>query len=167
MRLFWIASIVSVLGLNTPVTAGIKWVEIGVNGLTCSMCSRSVEMSLLKLDFVEDVEMKLETAEGKISINTNSPVNLNAIAKAIVNAGFSVRFVKLQMSFEDIALQKDGTFVFQGQIFEWIDYTEQTRESVSLQLLEENFLPKKESAAWKKRFVNSKSGEKIFHVVQG
>src|SRR5688500_13143650 len=86
----------------TPTLAGLKWVDIGINGLTCSMCSRSVEMSLRRLDFVHNVLMSLETTEGRIFFKQNASINLDQIAKAVVDAGFSVRFVSLQMSFEDI-----------------------------------------------------------------
>lgn len=99
--------------------AGLKWADIGVNGLTCPMCTRSVEMSLMRLDFVDSVVMSLETTDGRIFFKKNMPINLNQVAKAVVNAGFSVRFVKLQMSFDDIPLNNDGSFVFQGQTFKW------------------------------------------------
>ena len=77
--------------------AGIQWVEVGVNGLTCSMCTRSVEMSIRKLEFVDSVVMDLETTEGRIFLRPNVPFNLGQIAKAIVKAGFSVQFVKIRL----------------------------------------------------------------------
>jgi copper chaperone CopZ len=147
--------------------AGLKWADVGVNGLTCSMCSRSVEMGLRRLDFVDSVVMSLETTEGRIFFKDNTPVNLNDIAKAVVDAGFSVRFVKLQMSFDDIPLNTDGSFVFQGQSFKWVDFQNKFKGPVSLKLVEQNFLPRKEGAEWKKKIIASQSGEKIFHVVQG
>jgi hypothetical protein len=147
---------------------GIKWVDVGVNGLTCSMCTRSVEMSLRRLEFVDSIIMSLETSEGRIYFRENTPINLNDIAKAITNAGFSVRFVKLQMSFDDIAVDKDGSFIFQGQTYKWLDFPNKVDGTVGLKLVDENFLPKKESAALKKKFAALKSDDKtIFHVVQG
>src|SRR5688572_4382435 len=105
-----------------PSFAGVKWADIGVNGLTCSICSRSVEMSLMRLDFVDRIAMSLETTEGRIFFKPDGPIDLNEIAKAVVNAGFSVRFIKLQMSFDDIPLNDDGSFIFRGQAFKWIDF---------------------------------------------
>ena len=159
--------LVCILGFSTPLIAGLKWADIGVNGLTCSMCSRSVEMSLRRLDFVNDVQMSLETTEGRIFFNDDVPVNINDLAKAIVNAGFSVRFIKLEMTFDDITLNNDGTFVFHGQSFKWVDFQSKVKGPVSLKLVEQNFLPKKEGAEWKKKFTASKSDEKVYHVVHG
>ena len=81
---------------------------IGVNGLTCSACTRTVEMSIRKLSFVDQVEMNLENTEGNITFKKNSEVDVALIAKAVVNAGFSVRYLKAAHTFnsEDI---KEGT----------------------------------------------------------
>jgi hypothetical protein len=124
-------------------------------------------MSIRRLDFVDNVVMILESTEGRIFFKPDAPIDLNEIAKAVVNAGFSVRFLKLQMSFDDIPLNSDGSFVFQHQRFKWIDCPANVNGSVALQLVEENFLPKKESAPWKEKLATSKSGDqKILHVVQ-
>lgn len=124
-------------------------------------------MSLMRLDFVDRIAMSLETTEGRIFFKPHVVIDLNEIAKAVVNAGFSVRFVKLQMSFDDIPLNEDGSFILRGQIFKWVDFQNKIEGPVALKLLGEIFLPKKESAEWKKKFVASKPGdEKILHVVQ-
>lgn len=149
--------------------AGISWVDIGVNGLTCSMCTRSVEMSIRRLDFVDTVVMSLEKAEGRIYFESNLPVNFDQLAKAIVNAGFSVRFIKVQFNFDDIQIGTDGSFSYQGQVFKWIDFkTKPEKATVVLKLIDEGFLPKKESIRFKKKVSSSKAPatEKILHVIQ-
>jgi hypothetical protein len=124
-------------------------------------------MSLRRLDFVDSVAMSLETTEGRVYFKPNALIDLNQLAKAIVNAGFSVRFLRLEMSFDDIALNKDGSFVFQGQTYQWLDFKDNTTGQVALKLVDENFLPKKESAKWKEKIVPSKPGDqRILHVVQ-
>lgn len=150
----------------TSALGGIKWAEIGVNGLTCSMCSRSVEMSVRRLDFVDRVEMSLETTEGRVYFKPGSLIDVNQLARAVVNAGFSVRFVRLEISFDDITLNKDGSFVFQGQSYQWLDFRNPPASQAALKLVDENFLPRKESALWKKKIGSSKSGDqRILHVV--
>jgi copper chaperone CopZ len=148
--------------------AGIKWADIGVNGLTCSLCSRSVEMSLRRLDFVDSVGMSLETTEGRVYFKSNLPINLDQVAKAVVRAGFSVRFLKVEFTFDDIAVNHDGSFVYQGQTFEWLDFKNKPdKKPVALKLVDENFLPKKESNQWKKKFATTASGsQKVLHVSQ-
>lgn len=46
--------------------AQFLWAEIGVDGLTCFACSRSVEISVRKLDFVDSVVMNLEYTDRKV-----------------------------------------------------------------------------------------------------
>ena len=91
------AFIMSSLAISVDTFAGIKWIDVGVNGLTCSLCTRSVEMSIRRLDFVDTVMMSLETTEGRIYVKPDVPVNVEQIAKAVVNAGFSVRFIATQL----------------------------------------------------------------------
>jgi copper chaperone CopZ len=71
--------------------------EIGVNGLTCSMCSRSVELAIKKLGFVESVEMDLEKANAIIKFKSEAIIDFKKIANAVKDAGFSVRFLKLNL----------------------------------------------------------------------
>ena len=159
----------SALCSSQNLMAGIKWVDIGVNGLTCSMCTRSVEMSIRRLDFVDTVVMSLEKAEGRIYFESNLPVNFEQIAKAVVNAGFSVRFIKVQFNFNDIEIGPDGLFSYQGQLFKWIDFKIKPDETqVALKLIDEGFLPKKESTQFKKKINSSKAPatQKILHVIQ-
>jgi copper chaperone CopZ len=173
MRLYFsvhLLVLVLSLGATMQSFAGIQWVDIGVNGLTCSMCSRSVEMSLRRLDFVDSVSMSLEKTEGRIFLHNNTPVNLQQIAKAVVNAGFSVRFLRVEFSFNDVAVNQDGSFSYRGQDYEWIDFNGGiTKARASLKLVDENFLPKKESLQWKKKVTAlTKSGNQknVLHVVQ-
>lgn len=81
--------------------AQFVWAEIGVNGLTCSQCSRSVEMSIIKLDFVKDVQMGLESTVGKILFKQGNDISFKKIAKAITDAGFSIRYLKANYSFNN------------------------------------------------------------------
>lgn len=159
----------SALCSSQKLMAGISWVDIGVNGLTCSMCTRSVEMSIRRLDFVDTVVMSLEAAEGRIYFDSKVPVNFEQIAKAVVNAGFSVRFIKIQFNFNDIEIGTDGLFSYQGQLFKWIDFKgKPDKAQVALKLVDEGFLPENESIRFKKKVNSSKppATENILHVVQ-
>lgn len=74
--------------------------ELGIDGLTCSQCSKSVEMQLKKLDFVKAVEMELASTKAIIKLNAPALISPDAIVKAVQNAGFSVRYLKLSTSAE-------------------------------------------------------------------
>ncbi|MBK9961502.1 MAG: heavy-metal-associated domain-containing protein [Saprospiraceae bacterium] len=68
-------------------------IQIGINGLTCSLCCKTVEESIRRLHFVEDVKMDLINTVATVRI-TDSVSDLDKLVKAVVNAGFSVRMVR-------------------------------------------------------------------------
>jgi len=156
--------------LSTKGFGGIKWVDIGVNGLTCSMCTRSVEMSVERLDFVDSVIMSLEKTEGRVYLKSSKLVDLKQIARAVSDAGFSVRFLRASFDFSDVAVGADGTFTYQGQPYIWMGFKEGlAKGDVALKLVDEDFLPRKEGAQWKKKIAllaNGADRQKIFHVVR-
>jgi cation transport ATPase len=155
------------VALVIPSNGQMLSAKIGVNGLTCSMCTRSVEMSLSRLDFVDSVAMSLENTEGEIFFKQNVAINPEELAKAIVNAGFSVRFVKVQVDLNKIQLQENGSFDIHGQNYLWLDYkTIPGGESIWLTLVGDAFLPKAEMKTWKSKIERSANGSKrnIYHV---
>ena len=68
----------------------ITWesAEISVEGLTCSFCSRNVEMALRKLDFIEEVKMDLEKTMGIITFKKGITISPAEIRKSIYDSGF-------------------------------------------------------------------------------
>jgi copper chaperone CopZ len=166
-----VQSIICVLLFTLPLKSlgGLKWVDVGVNGLTCSLCTRSVERSISRLDFVDSVVMSLEKTEGRIYLKVGELVDLKKIAKAVVDAGFSVRFFQLEFNFSDVTVNTEGYFSYQNQKYRWLQYKGGlTKGDVSLTLIDEGFLPRKESGQWKKKFEfsNDSGGKNVFHVVQ-
>ena len=88
--------ILQCLFLPKAITAQYTSARIGVNGLTCSACTRSVEMSIRKLPFIENVEMNLENTDGILKFKKGQEVDIFKIAQAVVDAGFSVRFLPIE-----------------------------------------------------------------------
>ena len=132
--------------------ARLKWIDVGINGLTCSLCTRSVDKSISRIEFVDSVTMSLENTDGRIYVKDVEAINLKRITKAITDAGFSVRFVRLQFDFRDTQIDKDGCFSFKGQRYQLLQFKSNALpHSVTLTLIDEGFLPKKESNQWKKK----------------
>jgi len=161
--------VVIVFALPLKSVAGIQWVDVGVNGMTCSMCTRSVEMSISRLDFVDSVSMSLEETEGRVFLKSEAVIDFKKIAKAVVDAGFSVRFIRVGFNFDDVPVDQDGFFTWQNKSFQWLQFKSSVAEGdVALKLVDEYFLPRKENLEWKKKIGNTKAqaNQNIFHVVQ-
>ena len=147
--------------------AQFLWAEIGVDGLTCSACSRSVEMSVRKLDFVDSVVMNLEHTDGKVYFKKSAKVEPDKIAQAVVNAGFSVRFLKANFNFSTTPV-KEGQFTFDNTIYHFVKTPagELKGEHV-VTFIGKDFLSKKEFSHWKNELkpISSDKKTKVYYIV--
>lgn len=84
--------------------AQFREIRIGVDGLTCSQCTRSVEMQLRRLAFVDRVTMDLDSTRGRMTLRAGHQMAPKRIAIAVTNAGFSIRYLHL-------ILDRPGRFV--------------------------------------------------------
>jgi len=98
--------------------AQVQSIRISINGLTCSQCSKSVEMRLKKVPFITQVAMDLQNTEAKVSINKSKAIDLTKVAKAVTDAGFSVNSLWVMYEFPSsnygsnkCIKTKDGIFV--------------------------------------------------------
>ncbi|MBK7651686.1 MAG: heavy-metal-associated domain-containing protein [Flammeovirgaceae bacterium] len=104
-----------------------------------------MDKSISRIEFVDSVTMSLENTDGRIYVKDVEAINLKRITKAITDAGFSVRFVRLQFDFRDTQIDKDGFFSFKGQRYQWLQFKSNALpNSVTLTLIDEgSFLRKK------------------------
>lgn len=91
------------------IFAQLDSVEIGVNGLTCSMCSYSVEYSLKKLEEIQSVNMDLNSNIARVYFKSGGAVDFEALAKKVKESGFSVRHISFALP-EDVIFKEDGSF---------------------------------------------------------
>lgn len=91
--------------------------DIGVNGLTCSQCSRSVYHTLNKLDFVEKVEMDLNETIAHVTFKNKAQVDFEVISRAIRNAGYSVRNIVAELQISDRTTREANTVCWLNSCF--------------------------------------------------
>ena len=142
-------------------------VYIGVNGLTCSQCSRTVEMSIRKLDFVDDVQMNLEHTEGKIILKKNKKADIEKIAQAVVNAGFSVRYLQADLAIDNSMTTSGACINYKGDQYVFTQApNEPLKGTVKLKFIGKKYLPKNEFKKME-AVMNDKCGNpagKVYHV---
>lgn len=107
------------LWLTTSLAnAQFTTVRVGVDGLTCSQCSRSVEMRLRKLNFIKDVEMDLVNTRAVLKLKPNVTVGFSQIARAVTDAGFSIRFIDARFTTGAGEQVQAGCFSYKNTCFE-------------------------------------------------
>ncbi len=136
--------------LNGDLFAQFITAEIGVDGLTCSQCQLGVEMSIKKLDFIQNIEINLEHTDGKIIFKPGAKVDMNKLAKAITDAGFSVRFIKANFNFINLNVSNNFCFAYEGDNYQFIKAGNQLLNGEkTIKLVGKNFMATKEYKAIK------------------
>lgn len=139
-----------ILFYSFAAKAQITEVQLGVNGLTCSQCTRNVEMQIRKLSFVKDVQMNLEHTEGKVYFKQNEKVAIDKIAKAVTDAGFSVRYLNADVAFNNTAVSSNYCYAYNGDSFQFIKTPDKTLNgTVSISFIGKEFISQKELKKWR------------------
>jgi cation transport ATPase len=136
------------------IWAKVTSVQIGVDGLTCSMCTRSVEMAIKKLTFVEVVNMDLTQTKGTITFKAGQNVNFKQLAKAVKDAGFSVRYLKAIV--DDLPVAKNEAITIGDNTIKLVNSTsDQTNvKTTTLVLLGFDYMSKKSLKTWQTKYSN-------------
>jgi copper chaperone CopZ len=114
-------------------------------GLTCAMCTKAINKSLEKLSFVETVEPDIKSSSFNIIFKKDITVDIDALKKAVVDAGFSVAKLKLTGIFNDIKVQNDAHVKISGRTFHFLNISNQTLNGEkTLILADKDFVSAKE-----------------------
>ncbi|MFM7023047.1 MAG: heavy-metal-associated domain-containing protein [Flavobacteriales bacterium] len=156
------------LCLNT-LQAQFQSADLGISGLTCSACSRGVEMSLRKLPFVENVIMNLQLTQAKIIFKKSGVVEIEKLAAAVIDAGFSLNYLKAEFLFSNIVVSNNYCFSFENNKYQFLLSENKTLNGkVILRFIGDKYLPKKDVAAWKpkmnKACQSTNKKEKLYYV---
>ncbi|MDG1105531.1 MAG: hypothetical protein P8N26_05155 [Cyclobacteriaceae bacterium] len=135
-----------------------KSVEMGIDGLTCSMCSRSVEMSLFKLDFIDRVEMDLNSNRSEIFFNEGMYVSIDKIAQAVIDAGFSVAYLNALFDFKEQIIDTHTCWNYAYETYQFLEVSQpQLKGETVLKFIGTNFLSRNELKKWKAQLSAAKN----------
>jgi len=102
-------------------------------------------MSIRKLDFVQDVQMNLEHTEGKIIVRKDKKADMDKVAQAVVNAGFSVRYLNADLAVDNSVSVSGQCFSYKGDQYVFTSpQKDPLKGTVRLKFVGKKFLPKNE-----------------------
>jgi len=158
------------LGYFISVSAQFQWVEIGISGLTCSACSRSVEMSLRKVTFIDSIHMNLENTNAKVFFKNDSIVEIEKIAQAVIDAGFSVSYLKAGFIFNNVSISNNYCFSFENNNYQFLVSDSKTLNGkIIVRFIGDKYLSKKELRPWKSKMnkacVSDKTKKKSVYYI--
>jgi copper chaperone CopZ len=164
-RIFWLWVFFTLFTFSGK--AQFTSAELGVDGLTCSACTRSVELSIRKLDFVKDVQMNLDNTVGQITFVPGKHISIEKVAKAVTDAGFSVRYLQATFNTElTIPLKDTHCFIADSVTYQFVkDSPTKLENGTVLKFIGKKFLSSKEYKKWKTELKPQCSGIKAFYYV--
>lgn len=151
--------------------AQIKNATLQASGLTCAMCSKAVFKALSNVPFVAQVKPDIEGSSYEIAFKPGAAIELDALGKAVVDAGFSVSKLKVLASFSNTRIENDAHVVIDGQSFHFLNVTPQTLDGAKqVTVLDKNFVTAKEHkknsklTAMKCYETGTMNGKRTYHV---
>ena len=123
----------------------ITKVSLQASGLTCSMCSNSINKSLKTLSFIATVNPDVQTSTFEITFKQGSDANFDAIKKKVEDAGFSVAGFMVTINFKNANVKSNQVVTTDGNTFHFLNVKEQTLNGLKqIRIVDKGFLSNKE-----------------------
>ncbi len=159
------------LTISVAARAQVQKVSLQAAGLTCSMCSNSINKSLQSVDFVDKVEANIKTSTFEISFKPNATVDFDLLKNKVEDAGFYVANFKVTIQFEEVAIKNDSHIEVANTTYHFLNVKNQNINGIkTIRILDKGFVLGKE---YKKNSnltkmecykTGEEKGKRIFHV---
>ena len=132
--------------LSLPLfSQSITSISLTASGLTCSMCSKAIYKSLLKLPTVEKVDADIQNSGFTIFLKPGSKIVLGDFRKAVQDAGFSVASLQIKANFTHSVIDPHSELSIEGNrvVFPGVEKQELNGPRTLL-LIDKGYLPEKD-----------------------
>jgi copper chaperone CopZ len=131
--------------LSLASTAQVTHVSLKASGLTCSMCSNSINRALKTLDFINRIDADIKTYTFEIDFKPNSNVDFDLIKKKVEHAGFSVSGFVATVLFDSVPVMNSQPVIIDGIHFLFTGIKDQQLSGVQkIKILDKGFVSVKE-----------------------
>ena len=134
----------------TTITSKAQFTKANLqaSGLTCAMCSRAINDALKELSFVETVKPDIKNSSFAIVFKQDQQADIDAIKKAVEDAGFFVAKFSITGTFNNTEIKNDEHVVIGGKEYHFLSVKDQVLNGEkSLTVVDKNFVT---AAAFKK-----------------
>ncbi len=146
---------------SVATNAQVTKVSLQASGLTCSMCSNSINKALKTLDFVDKVDADLKKYTFEISFKSNSNVDFDMIKKKVEGAGFAVSGFVATIIFNNVQVKNNQAITLVDKTFYFVNTSDQlVNGAKEVQILDKGFVSSKEY----KRNSLSASSPRTYHA---
>ncbi len=136
-----IVSFLMLFIINKAKAQQITIIEMQVNGLTCSMCTRATEKSLLTLDYVNSVTSDLNKNLFVVTFKKDKAVSLDEINKKVKDAGFSVGKLEANINFNQAKIDDDGQTIIGSNVYRFANAKSKVLNgAIKVNVIDKNFV---------------------------
>jgi copper chaperone CopZ len=133
------------IAFSAATSAQVTRVSLQASGLTCSMCSNSINKALKTLDFVLKVDADIKTYTFEIFFKPNSDVDFDVIKKKVENAGFTVTGFVATIVFNNAQVKNSQVVTIEDKTLLFVNMKEQSLNGVKkVKILDKGFVSPKE-----------------------
>lgn len=158
-NIFLIAAIVFSVAANAQVTK----VNLQASGLTCSMCSNSINKALKTIDFIDKIDANVKTSTFEITFKPGSNVDFDMLKKKVEDAGFSVANFLATIQFNNVEVKNNQPVKVGDKTFQFVNITNQTLKGTKqVRVIDKGFVSSKEYK--KNAFAMSVNSKGVYHA---
>jgi copper chaperone CopZ len=133
------------VAISVATNAQVTSVSLQASGLTCSMCSNSINKALKTLDFVSEVDADVKTYTFEISFKPNAHIDFDMIRKKVENAGFSVVSFVATILFNNVHVTNSQPVAIEDKTFLFVNIKDQSLDGIKkIKVLDKGFVSPKE-----------------------
>lgn len=159
MKRFLLVLVAAVSSL--VMNAQFSKATLQATGLTCAMCSNAINKALQKVPFVESVKSDIKNSAFSIVFKTGADIDIDALKKAVEDAGFSIGSLRLTGNFSDLVVEKDKHIKIGNENFHFLNGEGQSvNGEKEITVVDKNFVTEKQ-------FKKISSGTKMNCVLSG
>jgi copper chaperone CopZ len=131
--------------VSINASAQITKVTLQASGLTCSMCSNSINKALQTLPSVQKVMANIKTSSFDITFKPGATVSFDELKNKVEDAGFSVAKMTATINFDDQAIKNDEHIQSNGLTLHFLNVKDQTLSGTkTIQVLDKGYVSAKE-----------------------
>jgi copper chaperone CopZ len=132
-------------GFIATASAQMTKIELQAAGVTCSMCSKAINKSLMTLPYISTINTNLEKNMFEIVLKDSMTANLDEVKKKVEAAGFSVGNLWLTVTLNSADVKNDAHIEAVGMNLHFMNVkAQQLNGAVRLKVIDKGFTSAKE-----------------------
>jgi copper chaperone CopZ len=125
--------------------AQINKVTLQASGLTCSMCSNSINKALKSVPYVDKVMANIKTSSFDITFKPGAAVNFDQLKKKVEDAGFFVAKFTANVNFDKQRIVNDDHITFNDLTLHFLNVKDQELSGdKTIQVLDKGYVSAKD-----------------------